>query len=63
MEQDFESLSPDKFASLKEVGRSFKHGPIPHDHRVDLIAKGYIRLVSGGLTLTDKGRMRVASGH
>ena len=61
--EDFEPLSPDKFASLQEVSKSATPGPIPHDHRVYLIAKGYIRLGPGRLTVTDKGRLRVASGH
>jgi hypothetical protein len=61
--EHLEPLSAEEFASLKEVGRPAGHGSIPVEHRVYLIAKGYIRQASGGLTLTDKGRLRVASGH
>ena len=61
--EHLESLSAEEFASLKEVSRPAAHAPIPADHRVYLIANGYIRQAAGGLTLTDKGRLRVASGH
>jgi hypothetical protein len=65
--EHFESLSEGKFVSLKdfyEIGEPVLDArPIPDGHRVYLIAKGYIRQSLGGLTLTDKGRMRVASDH
>ena len=57
-----ESLSPEKFESLKKISEGSTHAHIPFDHREDLIAKGYLKQVYGGLALTERGRMRLASG-
>jgi hypothetical protein len=55
-------LSPEEFASLKEVGRGVMQRIIPDDHRERLITLGYIREVIGSLTVTNIGRMRLALG-
>ena len=57
-------LTPEEFASLKEVGRSTQ-GTIPDAHRDRLIAAGYVREVVRGfnvLALTGRGIARLDAG-
>jgi hypothetical protein len=58
-----ESLSIEKIESLKEISKGSTRARIPFDHREDLIAKGYLKQVYGGLALTQRGRLRLASGQ
>ena len=58
-----ESLSPEILESLKKISKGSTHVHIPFDHRSGLIAKGDLKQVYGGLTLTEKGKIRVASGQ
>jgi len=58
-----EPLSPEILEYLKEISKGSTHGHIPFEHRSDLIAKGYLKQVYGGLALTEKGKIRVASGQ
>ena len=61
-------LTPEKFASLQEVGTRPTQRTIPEDHRDRLVAAGYVREVirkSGGvsaLALTGRGITRQAVG-
>jgi hypothetical protein len=53
-------LTPEEFASLREVGRGFM---IPDAHRKKFIYLYYIAERHSGLELTELGRMRLAEGR
>jgi len=63
-----ELLSPEEYASLKEVGNGPLQRPIPDDHRQRLIAMGYIREtkiqeVGNCFALTGVGLRRLVTGN
>ena len=61
-------LTPEEFASLKEVGTKPMQRTIPAAHRDRLIAAGYVREVMrnshgiNALALTGRGFARLAAG-
>ena len=58
-------LTPEEFASLKEVGTRPTQRTIPDAHRDRLIAAGYVREVVRGfnaLALTGRGIARLDAG-
>lgn len=62
-----ELISPEEFASLKEVGNGPAQSSIPENHKLRLIALGYVRettLQDGriGLALTGAGLKRLVTG-
>lgn len=59
-------LTPEEFASLLLIGHAIStYGPpavIPAEHRVRLIALGYMADIQGRLRMTTPGRIRLAAG-
>jgi hypothetical protein len=53
-------LSPEEFASLKEVSKGMIQRVIPGSHRERLIRLGFIEQVFRSLELTISGQMRAA---
>ena len=55
-------LAHDEFVSLRDCAKGLMHRTIPAEHKDRLIQLGYIQELSGGLRLTNAGRLRIAEG-
>jgi hypothetical protein len=55
-------LTHEEFASLQHCAKGLMHHAIPAEHKARLIQLGYIQELSGGLRLTNAGRLRIAEG-
>ncbi len=55
-------LTHEEFVSLRDCAKSLMHRTIPAEHKDRLIQLGYIQELSGGLRLTNAGRLRIAEG-
>jgi hypothetical protein len=58
----FAPLSPEEFASLREVGKGRTQRPIPAEHRERLMSLGFIAKRLVGFGLTHEGYLRLAAG-
>src|SRR6266581_2097261 len=56
-------LTHEEFVSLRDCAKGLMHRAIPAEHKDRLIQLGYIQELSGGLRLTNAGRLRVAEGE
>jgi hypothetical protein len=55
-------LTHEEFGSLRDCAKGLMHRAIPAEHKDRLIQLGYIQELSGGLRLTNAGRLRIAEG-
>jgi hypothetical protein len=55
-------LTHEEFVSLRDCAKGLMHRAIPAEHTDRLIQLGYIQELSGGLRLTNAGRLRIAEG-
>ncbi len=55
-------LTHEEFVSLRDCAKGLMHRTIPAEHKDRLIQLGYIQELSGGLRLTNAGRLRIAGG-
>jgi hypothetical protein len=55
-------LTHEEFASLQDCAKGLMHRATPAEHKDRLIQLGYIQELSGGLRLTNAGRLRIAEG-
>jgi hypothetical protein len=55
-------LTHEEFVSLRDCAKGLMHRVIPAEHKDRLIQLGYIQELSGGLRLTNAGRLRIAEG-
>ena len=55
-------LTHEEFVSLHDCAKGLAHQPMPAEHKERLIQLGYILELSGGLRLTNAGRLRIAEG-
>jgi len=55
-------LTHEEFVSLRDCAKGLMHRTIPAEHKDRLIQLGYIQELSGGLRLTNAGRLRIAEG-
>jgi hypothetical protein len=51
-----------EFVSLRDCAKGLMHRTIPAEHKDRLIQLGYIQELSGGLRLSNAGRLRIAEG-
>ena len=56
-------LTHEEVVSLRDCAKGLTHRSIPVEHKDRLIQLGYIQELSGGLRLTNAGRLRVAEGE
>ena len=56
-------LTHEEFVSLRDCSKGLMHRAIPADHKDRLIQLGYIQELSGGLRLTNAGRLRIVKGE
>ena len=56
-------LTHEEFVSLRDCAKGLMHRAVPTEHKDRLIRLGYIQELSGGLRLTNAGRLRVAEGE
>jgi hypothetical protein len=56
-------LTHEEFVSLRHCAKGLMHRTIPAEHKDRLIQLGYIQELSGGLRLTNAGRLRIAEGE
>ena len=56
-------LTHEEFVSLRYCAKGLMHRTVPAEHKDRLIQLGYIQELSGGLRLTNAGRLRVAEGE
>jgi hypothetical protein len=56
-------LTHEEFVSLRDCAKGLMHHTIPAEHKDRLIQLGYIHELSGGLRLTNAGRLRIAKGE
>jgi hypothetical protein len=56
-------LTPQEFASLREVGLEMLQREIPEEHREKLTGLGLIVFTFDGLRVTPSGQMRLARGN
>jgi hypothetical protein len=56
-------LTPQEFASLREVGLEILQREIPEEHREKLAGLGLIVFTFDGLRMTPSGQMRLARGN
>ena len=56
-------LTHEEFVSLRDCAKGLTHRAIPVEHKDRLIQLGYIQELSGGLRLTNAGRLRIAEGE
>jgi hypothetical protein len=56
------TLTREEFVSLRDGAKGLMHRAIPAEHKDRLIQLGYIQELSGGLRLTNAGRLRIAEG-
>src|SRR5882757_1743427 len=55
-------LTHEEFVSLRDCAKGLMHQAIPAEHKDRLIQLGYIQELSGGLRLTNAGRLRIVEG-
>jgi hypothetical protein len=55
------TLTPDEFASLREVSKGHMQRVIPHAHKAKLLHLGLIRQKLGSLVQTNMGYLYVAA--
>jgi hypothetical protein len=55
-------LTHEEFVSLRDCSKGLMHRAIPAEHKDRLIQLGYIQGLSGGLRLTNAGRLRIVKG-
>jgi hypothetical protein len=55
-------LTPEEFKSLQELDKGLMRRIIPDRHRKRLVDLGFAREGTGGVVLTDAGKMRIAVG-
>ena len=55
-------LTPEEFASLREVSKGLTQRIIPDAHKTRLLQLGFIKEVLGNLRTTDIGSLRAAKG-
>jgi hypothetical protein len=55
-------LTPDEFASLREVSKGILQREFPEEHQQKLLGLRLIRHTPDGLRLTKAGQMRMATG-
>ena len=55
-------LTHEEFVSLRDCAKGLVHRTIPAEHKDRLIQLGYVQELSGGLRLTNAGRLRIAEG-
>jgi hypothetical protein len=55
-------LTHEEFVSLQDCATGLMHRATPAEHKDRLIQLGYIQELSGGLRLTNAGRLRIAEG-
>ena len=53
-------LTHEEFVSLRDCAKDLVHRTIPAEHKDRLIQLGYVQELSGGLRLTNAGRLRIA---
>jgi hypothetical protein len=56
-------LTHEEFVSLRDCAKGLMHRAIPVEHKDRLIQLGYIQELSGGLRLTNAGRLRIVEGE
>ena len=56
-------LTHEEFVSLRDCAKGLMRRAAPAEHKDRLIQLGYIQELSGGLRLTNAGRLRVAEGE
>jgi len=56
-------LTHEEFVSLRDCAKGLTHRAIPVEHKDRLIQLGYIQELSGGLRLTNAGRLRIVEGE
>jgi hypothetical protein len=56
-------LTHEEFVSLRNCAKGLMHRAIPVEHKDRLIQLGYIQELSGGLRLTNAGRLRIVEGE
>ena len=56
-------LTHEEFVSLRDCSKGLMHRAIPAEHKDRLIQLGYIQDLSGGLRLTNAGRLRIVKGE
>src|ERR1700694_1546966 len=56
-------LTHEEFVSLRDCAKGLMHRAIPAEHKARLIQLGYIQELSGGLRLTNAGRLRIVEGE
>jgi len=56
-------LTHEEFVSLRDCAKGLMHRAIPAEHKDRLIHLGYIQELSGGLRLTNAGRLRILEGE
>jgi len=56
-------LTHEEFVSLRDCAKGLMHRAIPAEHKDRLIQLGYIQELSGGLRLTNAGRLRIVEGE
>jgi hypothetical protein len=57
----YATLTPDEFASLREVSKGHTQRIIPDAHKAKLLYLGLIRQKRGSLVQTETGYLRAAS--
>jgi hypothetical protein len=55
-------LTPEEFASLRELSKGQMQRIIPRAHKAKLLHLGFIEQKLGGLMLTNLGSFRIAKG-
>ena len=55
-------LTPEEFASLKEVGKGMLQRELPEEHQQKLLRLRLIKLTHDGLRLTKAGQDRMVAG-
>jgi len=55
-------LTPEEFASLREIGKGTMPRIIPHAHKAKLLHLGFVEQKLGGLVATNLGSFRIAKG-
>jgi hypothetical protein len=64
MDQDPDApLTPQEFASLREVALELLQREIPEDHREKFVRLGLVTYTFDGLRMTQAGQMRLARGN
>src|ERR1700694_1075827 len=56
-------ITHEEFVSLRDCAKGLMHRTIPAEHKDRLIQLGYIQELSGGLRLTNAGRLRIVEGE